>query len=166
MSCSSLIYYCSSLAARALCWGLMSSLRYAGALCTCLPPSWAPEGCCLCVALALDTLFSLSSAQFPGSLWAGSHLCCQGRISSLPISATVRRGSGKAAFYWFMLGLIFFHICKEAKPFLLLLLSVCGGINICWASSNLQVRAITHTTGVLSSERFCVSHMWTCLQII
>lgn len=57
-------------------------------------------------------------------------------------------------------------ILKEAKPLLLLSLCVCGGINICWASSHLQARAITRGTGVLSSERFYFSQMWTSLQII
>jgi len=73
---------------------------------------------------------------------------------------------GKADLYQFMVGLIIFHFCKEAKPFLLLLLAVCGGVNICWASANLQARTIACGTGVLSSERFYFSRMWTCLQII
>lgn len=174
---SSLSNHCSSFAVRALCQGLMASHRYAGALfhlpasslCTSrllsllVPGCWHPP---IDAGLLSCSLWVLPTSKAASGL---AHICAypvKGWSAFCAEAATIGRGTGKDDLYQFMVGLIIFHFCKEAKPFLLLLLSVCGGINICWASPDLQARAITRGTGVLSSERFYFSQMWTCLQII
>lgn len=140
------------------CCTFLFSVHFKAALLAC-PWLLAPSPRCRSRART-SLVPSVSLVHLTGSLWANSPLglTCQEMRSSLAEAAARGGGIGKAALYQFRVGLIIFHFSKRQS------FPTAPAVCVWWnkhllGNSSLQVRAITHGTGVLSSESFYFSQI-------